>query len=61
MFFKNMKLVFRKPPIGTTRQRGRGRQKGVFSSLDAFFQEEFKRDVAPEISLTRTLDFVFAH
>lgn len=42
MFFKNMKIVFRKLSIETTRQRGRGRQKGIFSSLDAFLQEEFE-------------------
>ena len=42
MFFKNMKMVFRKPSIRTTRQRGRGRQKEIFSSIDAFLQEEFE-------------------
>ena len=61
MFSKNIKTVFRKSPIGTIRQKGRGRQKGVFSSLDAFFQEVFERDVEPVISPKRTLDFVFAH
>jgi hypothetical protein len=37
-----MKIVFRKPSIGTTRQRGRGGRRGIFSSLDAFLQEEFE-------------------
>lgn len=61
MFFKNMKIVFGKPSIGTTRQRGRGRQKGIFSSLDAFLQEEFECDIEPAISQKRTPDFVSAH
>ncbi len=61
MFFKNMKIVFRKPSIGTTTQRSRGRQKGIFSSLDAFLQEEFERDIEPAISPKRTLDFAFTH
>ena len=61
MFFKNMKIVFRKPSIGTTRQRGRGRQKGIISSLNAFLQEQFEWDIEPAISPKRTLDFVFAH
>ena len=61
MFFKNMKIVFRKPPIGVIRQRGRRRQKGALSSLVVFFQEGFERDIEPITSPIRTLDFVFAH
>lgn len=61
MFFKHMKLVFQKTANRDYKTERPGRQKGVFSSLDAFFQEEFERDVAPGISPTRTLDFVFAH
>lgn len=61
MFFKNTKGVFEKLLIGTVRQEGRGRQEGVFSSLDMFFQKVFGREVEPVISPERTLDFAIAH
>ena len=50
MFSENTKIVFGKLPIGAIRQEGRGRQEGVFSPLDAFFQEVCGRDAVLESS-----------
>jgi hypothetical protein len=47
MFFKNMKIVFRKPSIGTTRQRGRGGRRESSPRL----MRSFRKNLSEILSL----------